>query len=176
MLFAIVLVLAGLGWWWSGPASDELVLYPARCADGTPILPRALTGTRELDLEKVKQDEKKYRQDRANCVIDLYVPEVFKLNEARGEVYYKGLVGTKRLVDCAIFGRTDWTCSYPDGSGKVVIIDGLQAIGEHDLRRIAGPLFYLRRWQWWIARLWQRLGGQPQGAWLIPEQQLYAGV
>jgi hypothetical protein len=110
MLVVIGLVLAGLGWWWSGPASDGLVLYPARCVSGTPILPFELTGTRELDLEKVRQDEEKYRQDRANCVIDPYPAEAFKINPARGEVYYKGFVGTARLVDCAIFSRTDWSC------------------------------------------------------------------
>ena len=171
MLVAIVLVLAGLvGWWWSGPASDELVLYPARCFGGTPILPPALTGTRELDLEKVQQDEEKYRHDRANCVINPYVPEVFKINEARGEVYYKGLGGNERLVDCAIFSRTDWTCWYPDGSGKVVIIDGLRAISEKDLPY--SPRFYVRRWQSWTARLLLWLGGKPKGAWLIPEQQM----
>lgn len=172
MLAAFILVLAWLGWWWSGPSVDELVLYPAQCVDGTPIIPPALATT-EFDLGKIRQEHKKHQQDRANCVIDPYVPEVFKLNEARGEVYYTGWGGTKKLVDCAIFSRTDWTCSYPDGSGKVVIIDGLQAISEKDLHRLGGPLFYMRRWQSWIARLSRRFGGQPTGAWLIPEQQVY---
>jgi hypothetical protein len=98
MLVVIGLVLAGLGWWWSGPASDELVLYPARCVGGTRILPFELTGTRELDLKNVRQDEENYRQNRANCVINPYGSEVFRINEARGEVYYKRLGRSAALL------------------------------------------------------------------------------
>ena len=95
---------------------------------------------------------------------------VYKLNKARGEVYSTGLGGAERLVDCAIFSRTDWACSYPDGSGRVVIIDGLRAIRADDVN--VNDFFSLRRWQWWGATLYEWIG-QPRGAWLIPEQHEY---
>ncbi len=162
-----LLLLAGIGWWWTGPSSDELVVYSAKCANGVQILPRTLA----LRSGFFKQDFKKYQADRANCKILPWNRTVYKLNKARGEVYYTGLVGAKRLVDCAIFSRTDWACSFPDGSGKVVIMDGLRAIRADDVKR-GDSFFYLRRWQWWAATLYEWIG-QPRGAWLIPEQQEY---
>ena len=165
----VVLLLVGLGWWWSGPSSDELVVYSARCLDGTPILPPTLA----MRTETFERDFEKYEQDRANCVIIPGNRTVYKLNNARAEVYYIGLSGPQRLVDCAIFSRTDWACSYPDGSGRVVTIDGLEAIHADDVKKLGPALsFYQRRWQWWVARLWS-LVGRPQGAWLIPEQREY---
>ena len=161
----VLLLLAGFGWWWTGPSSDELVVYPAMCTDNRPILPRSLA-VRSGSFDK---DFKKYKSDRANCEILPLNRTVYKLNKARGEVYYTGLAGASRLVDCAIFSRTDWACSYPDGSGKVVIIDGLKAIRTEDVN-MGSKFFYLRRWQWWGAKMYQWIG-QPRGAWLIPEQQ-----
>ncbi len=161
-----LLLLAGLGWWWTGPSSDELVVYSATCAAGGPILPPSLA----MRSESLEQDFKKYQAARANCVILPWNRTVYKLNKARGEVYYTGPGGAAaRLVDCAILSRTDWACSYPDGSGKVVIIDGLKAIRTEDVN-MGSKFFYLRRWQWWGAKLYQWIG-QPRGAWLIPEQQ-----
>ena len=161
-------MLAALGWWWTGPSSDELVVYPATCANDRPILPRSLV-MRSQSLEK---DIKKYQADRANCVILPLNPTVYKLNKARGEVYYTSLGEAKRFADCAIFSRTDWACSYPDGSGKVVIIDGLKAIHADDVGRPMGAHFSLRRWQWWGVTLYWWIG-RPRGAWLIPEQHEY---
>ena len=158
-----LLLLAGIGWWWTGPSSDELVVYSAQCANSIQILPSHLTRRGK------SYDFKKYQAARANCVILPWNRTVYKLNKARGEVYYTGLAGASRLVDCAIFSRTDWACSYPDGSGKVVIIDGLKAIRTEDVN-MGSKFFYLRRWQWWGAKLYQWIG-QPRGAWLIPEQQ-----
>ena len=163
-----LLLLAGFGWWWTGPSSDELVVYQATCTDGRPILP--LTVVRRS--ESFEQDFKKYQADRANCVILPLSPTVFKLNKARGEVYYTLWGEAKPLVDCSIFSRTDWACSYPDGSGKVVIIDGLQAIQADNVSRPGPPAFSLRRWQWWGVKLYWWIG-LPQGAWLIPEQHEY---
>jgi hypothetical protein len=168
-MMMVVLVLAGLGWWWSGPSSDELVVYSARCLDGTPILPPTLV----IRTETFEQDFQKYQKDRENCVIVPGSRTVYKLNNARAEVYYIGLLSEpRRLVDCAIFSRTDWACSYPDGSGRVVVIDGLEAIHADDVKPEPRTSFYQRRWQWWVARLWS-LVGRPQGAWLIPEQRVY---
>ena len=157
-----LLLLAGIGWWWTGPSSDELVVYSAECTNRVQILPRSLA----LRSGSFKQDFKKYRADRANCEILPISRKVYKLNKARGEVYYTWPGGAaQRLVDCAILSRTDWVCSYPDpdGSVKVVIIDGLEAIHADSGR------FYLRRWQWWGVTLYWWIG-QPRGAWLIPEQ------
>ncbi len=163
-----LLLLAGFGWWWTGPSSDELVVYQATCAGGGPVLPLSLA----MQSKSYQQDFKKYQADRANCVILPLDPTVYKLNKARGEVYYTLLGEATRLADCAIFSRTEWACPYPDGIGKVVIIDGLQAIHADDVSRPGGVQFSLRRWQWWAVTLtWQI--GQPRGAWLIPEQHRY---
>ena len=163
-----LLLLAGIGWWWTGPSSDELVVYPARCTNGVQILPLNLA----LRGKSFDEGFKKYQADRANCQIHTLNRTVYKLNKARGEVYYLRIDGPQRLVDCSIFSRTDWTCSYPDGSGPVVIIDGLEAIHADDVNQY-GPLlsFSLRRWQWWAASLSYLIGYPlPRGAWLIPEQ------
>lgn len=121
---------------------------------------------------------KEYQADRANCKILQHSPNVYKLNKARGEVYYLSWIdGPKRLINCSIFSRTDWACSYPDGSGKIVIIDGLKAIHPVDVEKpvlgsTALQRFSLRRWQWWtVVLLWWI--GDPRGAWLIPEQPYY---
>ena len=165
----VLLLLVGIGWWWTGLSSDELVTYRASCTNEIHILPRSLA----MRGKPFEQAFKKYRADRTNCGILLLGRTVYKLNKARGEVYYtSNLSGTQRLVDCAIFSRTDWACSYPDGSGKVVIIDGLRAIHADDVNWLGGPHFSLRRWQWWGAKFYWWIG-QPRGAWLIPEQHEY---
>ena len=167
----IVVLLAGIGWWWTGLSSDELVVYSATCTpepDQIQILPLDLA----LWGKSFDEGFKQYQADRANCRILPFNPTVYKLNKARGEVYYLGLFKTERLVDCAIFSRTNWVCSYPDGSGKVVIIDGFQAIHADDVNLPGGVRFSLRRWQWWAVTLYWWIG-QPRGAWLIPEQHEY---
>ena len=172
----IVVLLAGFGWWWTGPSSDELVVYPAACTNGIKILPPSLALRGEsFDalLSGESEGWKKYQADRANCRILHYPPTVYKLNEARGEVYYLSWIdGPQRLVDCSIFSRTDWACSYPDGSGKVVIIDGLKAIHADDVNNPLHTRFSLRRWQWWTVVLLRRIG-DARGPWLIPEQHEY---
>ena len=165
-IMAPALLLAGIGWWWTGPSSDELVVYPATCTNRVQILPLYFA------MQGESYDFKKYQADRANCKILPWNRTVYKLNKARGEVYYTGLGRVERLVDCAIFSRTDWACSFTDGSGKVVIIDGLRAIHADDVNRAGGGFFYLRRWQWWGVTLYWWIG-RPRGAWLIPEQHEY---
>ncbi len=171
-----LLLLAGIVWWWTGPSSDELRTYPASCANGISILPPSLALQDESFGAMVSGESegyKKYQADRANCVILHHSPKVYKINKARAEVYYSSkLDGAKRLVDCSIFSRTDWACSYPDGSGKLVIIDGLKAIHADDVDNAYPQRFSLRRWQWWtVVLLWWI--GDPRGAWLIPEQHEY---
>ena len=128
-----LLLLAATGWWWTGPSSDELIVYPARCTNLIQILPFSLAMQFGESFEKI-------RADRENCVILDNSPTVYKLNKTRGEVYYAGhLDQPRRLINCSILSRTDWTCSYSDGSGKVVIIDGLRAIHRDDVKRPAKP-------------------------------------
>jgi hypothetical protein len=161
VMVGAVLLLAKLLWWWSGPAPDELVEYSSFCLRGGQILPLGLA-TRTTTFE---ENFKRYEENRANCLIVPMRRTTYKLNMARAEVYYMTLGGPERLVDCKIFDRTDWVCSYPDGSGSIVMIDGLRAISADD----NDIYFYQRRWQWWLATLWSWVG-RPQGAWMIPEQ------
>ena len=142
------------------------------CSDGGPVLPRSQV----IRSGSIMKDLKRYKADRASCVILPLNPTVYNLNKARGEVYYKLFDQVERLIDCAIFSRTDWTCSYPDGSYKVVIIDGLQAIHADEVSsRSPGRVhFSLRRWQWWGVTLYWWID-RPRGAWLIPEQREYYG-
>lgn len=169
----VVLSILGLGWWWSGPSSDEFVAYPAFCINGISILPRELSLRTETP-ETFERDYKKYREDRANCVIVPGNRTVYKLNSARAEAYYvTGDFDTPgRLVNCAIVSRTNWICSYPDRSGKIAVTNGLRAIHIDELKQPAPHFFYQRRWQWWAAALYYWVG-QPRGAWLIPEQHVY---
>jgi len=171
-MFRTILTLMLLGWivwWWTGPSSDELVVYTASCTNGITILPSSLA----IRTETFDEDFKKYRADRANCKILPYSPTTYKLNESRGEVYFNtDMLGTQRLVDCSIFSRTDWACSYADGIGGVVIIDGLRAIHASDKNLPGGIHFSLHRWQWWVTKLYWWIG-KPHGSWLIPEQQEY---
>ena len=166
--FFVFLIAGAAVWWWlSGPDSDELIVYRATCVNENKVLPWTMAGRKG---ESLAQSRKRYDADRANCVILPQSRTVYKLNKARAEVYYNSpFTGAARLIDCSIFSRTDWTCSWPDGIGKVVIIDGLRAKHRAELKMITSNFFSLRRWQWWAARLYQWVG-QPQGSWLIPEQ------
>jgi hypothetical protein len=154
--------VSAIAWWWLGPSPDELVVYPASCQDGRPILPFSLARKIGSSAAQIQEHEK----DRVSCVIVPKQRWVYRLNTARGEVYYNDHYGTRRLVDCAIFSRTEWTCSYPNRNNKVTIIDGRPAIAEND----AQFEFYVDRWQWWAATLYG-LFGRPQGRWLIPAQR-----
>lgn len=166
-IMVVLVVLAGFGWWWSGPGSDESVLYPAHCKGGELILPLTTLAPNAGDSEK-------FLLSRANCVIVTHEPTVYKLNNARTEAYYSiGAGPPGRLIHCMILSRTDWACSYPAGGAKVVVNDGLRAIRTDGATPLTNDVFYQRRWQWWIATLWAGLGGEPKGTWMIPEQKAY---
>lgn len=169
MRLLVLILLIGIAWWWAGPSSNESVVYPATCTNNNiQILPLGLTGTTKM----IDQDFEKLRADRANCKILPLNRSTYILNEARGEVYYTGLGGPQKLIDCSIVSRSDWACSYSDGIGRVVIIDGIKAISKNDVTRSGGIVFFsLRRWQWWFATLYWWVG-EPQGGWLIPEQKM----
>lgn len=155
----VLLVFVAIGWWWTGPSSKQLVVYPAKCSTGIKILPMSFSVS-----------FKKYRTDRADCRIIQLNPTTYRLNKTKGEVYYQGVFDTpERLVDCAIISRTDWACSYSDHNSRLVIIDGLIAM-YHDQHYYS---FSLRRWQWWTVVLLRLIDVEPQGEWLIPEQHEY---
>lgn len=166
------LIIGALVWWLSGPSSDETVVYPASCTNGLHVLPPGMV----LDVSTTEAWERsysEYRRSREGCLIRTWSRTVYKLNRNLGEAYTAHGFDITRLVDCAFFSRTEWKCYYMDGSGPVVILDGLKAIHRSDLED-ASPFFYLRRWQWWLARLYAWVG-HPQGSWLIPEQVEYIG-
>lgn len=152
-----------VGWWWSGPSSDETTVYTATCANGLKIRP----SLHVINTETFDRDYAKYREDRANCVIVPMSVTVYTVNVNRGEVYYS-LGGARRLVNCAIVSSNDWRCAYPDGSGYVTVVDGLQAQERSD----DGYWFSIRRWQYWYATIYGFFGTRGlTGEWLIPEQK-----
>ena len=166
--FFVFLIAGAAVWWWlSGPDSDELVIYPANCANEVKVLPLSMLKQKgESHAERISR----YKAARWTCVILPLNRTVYRLNKMRGEAYYtSSWTGAERLVDCIIFSRTNWTCSYPGGIGKVVIIDGLRAIHQEELGFVVKAQFSLRRWQWWAAKLYWMVG-KPQGSCLIPEQ------
>jgi hypothetical protein len=177
---AWVLVLVGLVWLW-GPFeifSDGIIGYPAYCTNGQKILPVVLA------MEHYGQSDyfKRMQEAERTCEISTLNRTTYKINTARGEVYYKNIdvgdIPVDKLINCAILSRTDWTCEYPGGGPKVQFIDGLQAIRKEDAG--AKPqFFYMRRWQWWTARLISFFGynsglydGHVRSPWLIPEQKI----
>lgn len=164
IFISFVLGLIVIGWWWSGPSSDETIVYTAACANGIKIRPSLYA----INTETFDRDYAKYREDRANCVILSMSAQVYKVNIKRGEVYYNSLGGARRLVDCAIVSSNDWRCAYADGSGYVTVVDGLAAQNRsHD-----GYWFSVRRWQYWYATLYGFFSSRGlKGEWLIPEQE-----
>jgi hypothetical protein len=89
--------------------SDELISYPVKCYDDPPSIP---------DCDKL------YTLNRTH----------YEINKAVNEVSYVSLndsvLGVRKLIRCAILDRENWTCSYPDASGTVQVIDGLKLIEE----------------------------------------------
>jgi hypothetical protein len=160
--------------------SNEITSYPAMCSNDQKILPWGLARKHYGDIMEVSN---RMRDAERNCSIITLNRSTFMINMARGEVYYKNIDysadigGVQKLVSCAILSRTDWTCEYPDGSGKIEFIGGLQAIHGSDAA-LAPEFFYMRRSQWWTARLVRAFGyqsglyrGPVRSSWLIPEQK-----
>lgn len=152
-LLGVALLVGAILWWLSGPSNDEFVSYWAQCTNNVKILPL----NRERD-----------RASRDKCEILPMHKTVYKLNPARGEIYYKlPFTGAQRLLNCAIIDNDNWTCSYPNSNEKVVVIDGLRTFTPTAII----PGFYMRRWQWWIATALTMIGKKPRGSWLIPDQE-----
>jgi hypothetical protein len=160
-----------IGSWIQETFSNELVVYSASCSNGVKIRPLIFAVRTGANFNS---DYERYNADRRRCV---FVPggrTTYKLNEAKGEVYYDSLGGSvDRLVNCAINNVDNWSCEYPNGSGRVVVIDGLPAVSQKEASTdFAGNIFYVRWWQWWAGTLYWWIG-KPQGKFLIPEQKHY---
>jgi len=128
-LLIAVAIAVGAAWAFDWALfSDEITLYPARCADSnTPF-------------------------DECKNVITLN-RSTYKLNRQRAEAiyWYETSWGDdlKKLVDCKIRNRKNWNCSFPDGSGKIVVRNGKGVETNPEARRLKHG--YVRRWQWhWI--------------------------
>lgn len=159
------LLLVFFVWWWTGPSRDETTIYPANCTSFTPILPPL----HSLDSSEFENSYAQYRKTRAECSLSVGEPTTYKLNLARGEVYYDGLGMPRRLVDCAILDNENWRCAYSDGSGNVTVRNGLRATE----RGYPGFSFSVHRYQWWYVTIyWLIFSEPPRGEWLIPEQEV----
>ena len=170
-MWAIPALFVAVLWLWNPLSyfSDEIVAYRAICMNNMEanILPPTLA----MRPETFKQDFEKYQEAIANCTIYAFGKSVYRLNKERAEVYYESLGGPRKLVNCVIFANADWSCSFPDGSGQIVFIDGLRAISEKEAK--SSKFFYQRRWQWLIARILNSSIGNIKAPILIPEQREY---
>lgn len=167
-ILCTLIFAAVVGWWASGPASDEVTVYTATCVNNIIIRPFAHYSR---DERWDKDFAKQFFQDRQNCVILLLNDLTYKVNLHQSEVYYQSKLdsGPKRLVKCAIMDSSNWRCEFPDGSGYIAVINGLKAIKNDSSR---SDLFSLYRWQYWyVTWYWFIMGKGPQGAWLIPKQE-----
>lgn len=166
-VFFTLFSLAICGWWVSGPSSDETILYYASCANCIHIRPLHHYNEGKITSEVYE----KYLQDHKNCVLLHWTARTYKLNVHKSEVYYQLRLGggPERLVKCAILNNKNWRCEYPDGSGHMAVVDGLEAIKKDSY----GRLFSLYRWQYWyVAWHWMIRDEGPTGMWLIPEQEV----
>ena len=88
--FWLLLAFAWAVWWWTGPSSDELVVYRAKCTNEVSILPPSLTrrgtGCRQPGVVALAADDAEAEQvpvkgERALKVGDL---QVYRLDGGRG--------------------------------------------------------------------------------------------
>jgi hypothetical protein len=165
-ILVTIVVAAVVLWWASGPASDEVTTYKASCTNGISIRP-LLTYPQSFE-----EAYRKYHKDRKDCILWHWGRRTYKINLYRSEVYYASrLSGVERLTNCAIIDSENWKCEYPDKSGYVAIINGLEAQRLEKGERFP-DLFSLYRWQYWyVMCYWFLLGEGPRGEWLIPEQE-----
>lgn len=159
-LILIILIATGIGWWLTEPANDELTIYSATCTNGIIIQSR-------IPLDNFNYHYQKHRDNLKNCRILSLSSISYKINFHKAEIYYDyGFGGPRRFVNCAILNSKNWRCPFEDGSGDIVVTNGLKARGEK-----MESYFYLYRWQYWYVSLhWFLVSDGPQGAWLIPDQ------
>jgi hypothetical protein len=73
----------------------------------------------------------------------------YRINRARAEVVSLTGVGYAipiTLINCSIMDKKNWECSYQDGSGTVIMVDGLQQNPDPNHR-------YVRRWDYYIVKI-----------------------
>ncbi len=78
-------------------------------------------------------------------------PTKYRMNRARNEVVSLAEVPNAipiTLVNCSIMDKKNWECSYQDGSGKVIMIDGLKQNPPPNHR-------YAGRWDYYIVKYWK---------------------
>jgi hypothetical protein len=149
--------VVGIGfavWLWNPqlPWSDEGVAYPALC-DVTP--------------------ETLARRGADYCPVRTLNPHFFRVDRANNEVVRWAdespiNPGLSKLHRCIIKDTRTWKCWYSDGSGPVLMVDGIE-----NFQPVAGfgRVVFLRRWQWHVATWWSALtkDGFDFG-WLLPAQ------
>lgn len=159
-IILIISIIAVIGWWLTEPANDEITIYSATCTNGIII-------QSNIPLDNFAYHYQKHRDNLKTCVILPLTPMSYKINFYKAEIYYTyGFGGPRRYVNCAILNSKNWRCPFEDGSGDIVVINGLKARDEEMERH-----FSLYRWKYWYTTIyWFLVGGGPQGAWLIPDQ------
>lgn len=84
----------------------------------------------------------------------------YRVRPASGEVVYWATSDDystpRRLANCSIRDSEHWQCEYHDGSGPVVMLDGIEARTKGGGRASIG----LRWWQWHALRLSNMVGSK----------------
>ena len=73
----------------------------------------------------------------------------YRINRARAEVVSLAEVSNAipiTLINCSIMDKKNWECSYQDGSGTVIMVDGL--VQNPDPNHC-----YVRRWDYYIVKI-----------------------
>lgn len=161
--------------WVSGPSSDEYVEYRASCVNEIKIIPflLRLDNLRNEGVPNAFETALKQHDEAiSECVIITSGKLRYRIHFGLGEVHSPALrYGAFRLTECAIFSNTFWSCGYGDEGPRMVVVDGLTAFHAEAENTNRAPLFYQRRWQWWVTRIQEWLFGSASGRWLIPDQQ-----
>ena len=163
LILAVVLVLPALTLAsCDSPLSDTVTLYPAACANHVEIIPRQKR-SHEADLAS-----------RHGCEIVPFERKTYRVNLARGEIYYVFNTFPLRLLDCAIMDNENWSCRDPEDGGRYAVLDGLRAYSQLDVEQASRfnytLVFYLRGWQWWSLKLLGMFRSTVHAPWLIPAQ------
>ena len=80
----------------------------------------------------------------------------FKVSIARQDVIYwqpDFKLPPRRLRNCVVVDRKNWTGQYSDGSGKLSMVDG-----KFYVEPSYPDTFYVKGWRWWFIRIKSWLG------------------
>ena len=138
LIFLALLLGAGFLFFDWGFLHGEVTTYPTMCLEETRKPP---------DCALMQLNRTTYRIDRQHKEVVYWLEHSVLRDELR------------KLDNCVIKDRTNWTCSFPDRSGKVHVRDGLETpYSERDA--------YVRKWQWY----WLSYVGPTPFGWTLPEQ------